>query len=334
MGVIITGTPPGGKRVKLIDELPLSTPYVVQVWPIYACNLNCKYCHFAIPIKNREHMVEEPIMDEKLFDIWMDECRMFPKLIKVVRFVGMGEPLLHPYIAEMVNSVSQYEIAERVELLTNGLALTPNVTDDLVRAGLNRLVVSVQGYREKDYVLASGRKFDFEEYISNLEYAKANKKEMHIHIKGIDVNIPDADYFYETFLPVCDTVGIEKAGPIYRGVPFNKTLRGDTEGTQYGTPRQEVRICPQPFTSMQIHPDGKVIPCYAIENKEYIGDLNEDRLYDIWHGEKMREFQRTMISGRMAYEDCVNCQIIDHRAYEEDCLDDYAPTLRELYDNL
>jgi MoaA/NifB/PqqE/SkfB family radical SAM enzyme len=40
----ISGQAPGGKRTKLADVLPLDTPFVVQIFPDYACNLRCNYC--------------------------------------------------------------------------------------------------------------------------------------------------------------------------------------------------------------------------------------------------------------------------------------------------
>jgi len=42
--VRIDGQTPGGKRNKLKDALPLDTPYMVQFFPIYACNFKCGYC--------------------------------------------------------------------------------------------------------------------------------------------------------------------------------------------------------------------------------------------------------------------------------------------------
>ena len=44
---------PGGARTPLEDRLPLSTPYVLQFFPIYACNFVCKYCHFSIEKEKR-----------------------------------------------------------------------------------------------------------------------------------------------------------------------------------------------------------------------------------------------------------------------------------------
>ena len=260
----------------------------------------------------------------------MSECQQFAKMIRVVRFVGMGEPLLHPKITDMIYSVHKYCITDSVELLTNGVNLGPPISDRLASSGLNKLLISVQGERQDMYKTASGKKFDFIRFMDNLAYTYEMKRDMHIHIKGIDCNIENEEDFYELFSPVCDTVSIEKAGPIYEGVEKNKEFKSET--TQYGAEKSDVRICPQPFTSLQLHPDGKVIPCYAIENKEYVGDCNEESLFDIWHGEKLKDFRKRMIEGRVKVnKTCANCKIITHRMYPEDSFDNAVERLKEAY---
>ena len=260
----------------------------------------------------------------------MWECQSFIKKIKVIRFVGMGEPLLHPFISYLVRSAKRYGIADKVELLTNGVSLHPAKTWSLVNSGLDRLVISVQGGRDAKYIRADGKRFNFNTYLENIIDAYNQRMNIHIHIKGIDCNIDNEDEFYDTFSPYCDTIGIEKAGPIYEGVEMNETFKPDTN--QYGVRQSDVHICPQPFTSLQLHPDGKVIPCYAIENKEYVGDCNEESLYDIWHGEKLRDFRLRMLEGRAKVnETCANCKIITHRMYPEDSLDNAVERLKEVY---
>ena len=44
----ISGQAPGGKRTALADVLPLHTPFVIQIFPVYACNFACKYCIFSV----------------------------------------------------------------------------------------------------------------------------------------------------------------------------------------------------------------------------------------------------------------------------------------------
>jgi MoaA/NifB/PqqE/SkfB family radical SAM enzyme len=58
-------------------------------------------------------------------------------------FWGFGEPLLHPDIVEMVTLAK--ELGARTELITNGLLLDREMAEGLVMAGLDTLVVSVDG---------------------------------------------------------------------------------------------------------------------------------------------------------------------------------------------
>jgi sulfatase maturation enzyme AslB (radical SAM superfamily) len=52
----ISGQAPGGKRTMLAEVLPLDTPFVVQFFPIYACNFKCGYCIFSVP-KPKRHFI-------------------------------------------------------------------------------------------------------------------------------------------------------------------------------------------------------------------------------------------------------------------------------------
>ena len=66
------------------------------------------------------------------FDLYkkcIDELALFGDQLKVLRFVGMGEPLLHKNIAEMVAYAVSRNVALRVELLTNGSLLTRQMSD-------------------------------------------------------------------------------------------------------------------------------------------------------------------------------------------------------------
>jgi len=58
--VRIDGQTPGGKRNKLKDALPLDTPYMVQFFPIYACNFKCGYCIHSVPVSQRRYITDKP----------------------------------------------------------------------------------------------------------------------------------------------------------------------------------------------------------------------------------------------------------------------------------
>mgnify|MGYP003394609575 CR=1 FL=1 len=137
--------------------------------------------------------------------------------------------------------------------------------------------------------------------------------------------------FYDAYGPVCDSMAVEHAGPIYRGAKDNDQLA--TAGmTQFGIATSEVNICPQPFSAMQVNPDGKVVPCYSIEYPCFVGDANKESLFDIWNGEKLKEFRLKMLDGRIgASANCAVCKIICHRMYPEDSLDNATERLKGVF---
>ena len=60
-----------------------------------------------------------------------------------VAFMGLGEPLLHPRFLDMVRHAKERGL--RAEVTTNALLLSPELAAGLLSAGLDQLVVSIDG---------------------------------------------------------------------------------------------------------------------------------------------------------------------------------------------
>src|SRR5512135_340975 len=102
----------------------------VYIEPTSRCNLSCHMC-----IRNSW---DEPQghMQEDTFQRLLDSLRRLEHK-PVVVFGGFGEPLFHPRIMEMVAAVR--DVAQRVEIITNGLLLTERMMDDFIRLPLDVL---------------------------------------------------------------------------------------------------------------------------------------------------------------------------------------------------
>jgi len=89
--------------------------------------------------------------------------------LRTVAFWGFGEPLLHPDIVEMVALAK--ELGAKTELITNGLLLDKEMAEGLVMAGLDTLVVSVDGTSPESYAdIRSG---------TNLHVVQENMEGLH-----------------------------------------------------------------------------------------------------------------------------------------------------------
>ena len=333
----ISGQAPGGKRTRLADVLPLATPYVVQIFPVYACNFRCNYCIHWMEENKRGFISDKKLMDLDLYKRCVDQMANFPDKIKVLRIVGIGEPLLHPNIAEMVKYTVLKEVANKVEIITNGAVLTQKMAKALISAGLTRLVVSLQGTSAEKYKKVCGADVDFDKFVENLKYFFDHKGSIEMYLKIIDCALDgkkDEQKFYKIFGDISDTIAVEHTVPIHSGVDYKKILKGkNMEVTQFGLPVKEVKICPQPFFTMQINPDGKVVPCYSFEYPGIMGDCNKQTVGEIWNGKVFRDFRKKMLDGiRDMGKPCDNCGLIKYRQFPEDDLSTDVGRLKKYYE--
>ena len=309
---------------------------MVQMFPIYACNFTCEYCFHSVPRNERGFVSDWPVMKLNLYKKCIDELAQFDDQLKVLRFVGMGEPLLHKNIAEMITYAVEKKVALRVEMLTNGSLLTNMMSDDLIDAGLSRLVISLQGISPEKFRRISNVEIDFAELVANIEYFYRHKTATHVYVKIVDYALDEIDTalkFYDIFGNICDSMAVENAVPIMPGVDYGKILKtSGGNATQFGLPVSSIDVCPQAFFTMQINPDGKVVPCYQISYPAIMGDANNQTIQEIWNGEEYANFRRTMLNGRDGANDiCATCNFIKYRLFPEDDLQDEAERLKGLY---
>ena len=110
----------------------------VYLEPTNACNLDCKTCV--------RHSWDEPegFMEWATFEAVLDGLDQATSGEPgAVAFMGLGEPLLHPRFLDMVRAVKQRGL--RAEVTTNALLLDEAMAAGLLEAGLDQLVVSIDG---------------------------------------------------------------------------------------------------------------------------------------------------------------------------------------------
>ena len=117
----------------------------LYIEPTTKCNLNCKMCF-------RHTWFDEPICDLSLEE-YRHVLETMPKSVETIFFGGMGEPLFHKDILEMIRLAA--ETGAEVELLTNGTLLTEKMTHGILDAGLTRLWISIDDLETDSSINAS-----------------------------------------------------------------------------------------------------------------------------------------------------------------------------------
>ena len=327
--VRIDGQTPGGARSRLADLVPMDTPFSVQVFPVYGCNLACVYCLHSLPIHERGFVSEKAVMDEKLFCKCIDDLKMFPRRLKMLRFAGTGEPLLHPGLANMISYARRCDIAESLDVVTNGIALTQEMSMAFVRAGLNRIRFSIQGLDDNAYAFRR-EKGIFRRLVENIRYLYHHRGDTRIYVKIIDCALPEEgeERFLEIFGDITDFIAVEHLIPAVNKIDYSRI--GDATLTQNGAKVAEAEICPQPFYMMQINPDGSVVPCCSMETVCILGNAWKESLPEIWMGERMKSFLRKQLEGKKSYFPvCAECQQYRYAMFDEDVLDGEAEKILE-----
>lgn len=327
---------PGGLRTPLSRALPLDTPFLVQIFPVYGCNFRCGYCIHALEPKQRGFMSDRPLMDLALFRRCVDQMKDFPQKLKMLRFAATGEPLLHPQIAEMVRYAKQAGIAESIDIVTNASKLTPALSQALIDAGLDRLRISVEGLSAADYRANAGATIDFDNFVENIRFFYHHCADTRIYVKIIDYMVPepeDEKRFFHLFSPISHAIAVEHLIPAIEEIDYSALADGRAlDKPQNGEQLMSAEVCPQCFYMMQVNPDGKVVPCCSMRYPKILGDVSLHSLPQLWTGPAFNQFRQDMLSSRaQASQVCAKCTLYRYDMHPEDVLDEDRDRLMQRY---
>ena len=313
------------KRKDLKKVIPLLTPYVIQIDPVNICNFRCIFCPSGDPelVKKKK----KGFMDYKLYKKIIDDLMGFENNIRCIKLWKDGEPLLNSKISDMISYAKNANIADKIELTTNGSLLNESLSKQLINAGLDRIIISLEGLSEEDYKKHAQVDINFDDFINNIRFFFKNRKHCIVHIKSIDVNLSEQDKqkFYNIFKDIADEISIEKAVPCWPG--FDCQDLSHTELNIWGENLLFKDICPLPFYHLAINAKGTIgVCCNDWEEKIVVGNALTDNIVDVWDGELLHYFQRLQLEKRRkSHPVCASCLFPDFVAV--DYLDDYSEAI-------
>lgn len=283
-------------RMNLGESIPLDTPLVIQLETSGFCNLECKFC----PCGDAEtrKMLKQDIMTEDLFDTFIAQCKEFPNKIKILRVIGVGEPLINPSIVSFVSRAKACGAFENVEITTNGVLLDAKLSDGLVAAGLDVLLVSLEATTQERFYEIAGKHVDVLALKKNLEYFFRHRKTTKLYIKTTDLAVASLPEGEETFLKeyegICDYIYVEKVienWPEFHAGAVSGSVRYSEDAYQ-----QRKQVCVQPFKLLCVAANGDVMPC-SVDWKRalWLGNIKETSLQNIWNGNSMKSLRCTLL---------------------------------------
>ena len=248
-------------------------PLLVDVELSSLCNLKCPMC-YTITDAFKEH-VDVTRMDWDLYKKIIDEIG---GKVPALRLSLRGEATLHKKFIEAIKYAKDSGIKE-VSLLTHGGKLTLPYFEKMVEAGVDWITISIDGVGDTYERVRKPLKFN--DLLDKIKAIKKYKEEHQlkrpvIKVQGIWPAVAEnPELYYSTFEPHVDLVAFN---------PLIDYLSND-KNIEY----LENFTCPQQYQRLVIGADGLVMKCSNDEeNREVIGDIKNETVHQIWHGEKMQ----------------------------------------------
>lgn len=265
------------------------------------CNLDCPMCWRTDRLqKDLFGPVED--MDLGLYRKIVDEAGEGG--VAAIKLCLLGEPLMHPDIVEIVRYAKESGVID-VIFNTNGVLLTEKMARDLLEAGIDGIFISFDSDERESYekirVGAS-----FEEVVNNVanlyRLRNSSPRYGHVHIRVSKVIFPhegqaEVERFIRFWQDKADAVG------------FNTYMKPSESGSEVAGP---CACCDMIWQRMSVMTNGDVLPCCSVNLPLYLlGNLREQSIHELWHGERMTRLREAHLSGRFReIPMCATCDYI------------------------
>lgn len=327
-------------RQNLFDIVPTNTPFTVYLEPTRICNFKCFYCMHSNKEEFSNLGYDMKNIPEETFEKIVNDLAEFPQKIKRVNFSGLGEPMANRKLPQMIKRLREKDVAERIDIISNAALLDNEFADELISAGVSKILISIQGLNDEEYFENAGVKVDFNKLVSNITYFYENKKEnQELYIKIIDVMIKDDDYkqkFFDTFGNICDNIFIEHLIVLEQQMEDKLKSIADNSKNLMNEEVEYWKSCSVPFYHLDMNLDGDIFPCPApgLPKSFAIANIHDESLLNIWNGAKRQGFLKAQLKVGVKQinwcKDCVNYMCVSS---EKECLDNHVDEILKRMEN-
>lgn len=276
------------------------------------CNLSCPQCDVGNKLTNRKNNFLEYNQYCKVMD------EIGTTLLDAI-FYFQGEPLLNKNFTNYISYAKQYNIYTITS--TNAQILNKNIAYEIVRSGLDRIIISIDGTTQEIY--EKYRKGgSIEKCIKAINYLKEIKKELKSKTPCIEAqfivfsfNEHQIDEF-KKLAPKwgADKISIKSAqihspNENFEIIPtIDKYSRYKKIDNEWKIKKDFNKSCFRAWYGMVVSADGNILPCCFDKQEKYIyGNIKDNEVENIWKNNKANNFRNTILNNRSSIDICTNC---------------------------
>lgn len=293
-------------------------PYIIIVDPLNVCNLRCPLC----PTGTGDLERKQQRMEWDTFTRTIDEVTPYAYEINLHNW---GESLLHPRIFDMIEYVNSKNIATNMS--TNFNRASDEKIDNLIKSGLEYLILSIDGITQDTYVKYRVRG-SVSKVLGNVEKLIRRRRELGSRTPFIEwqfIVFEHNAHELEAARQMAYEMGVDRFRVIPPGIPFASkepdTLKDDwflkdDEGRVEAFQGDVPTSCFYLYRSMTTNPDGGTAPCCIVYgDKNDFGDFKTQSLDEIWNNQKYQSARSLFKKGGRAVEPtiCDGCHIFKQR---------------------
>lgn len=288
-------------------------PWAASIEPTTSCNLRCPECPTGMQSLSRN----KGNMDIEIFRKVID--KLSPDLIYLTLYF-QGEPMLNPQFHEMVRIARKQHIF--VATSTNGHFLDDNNVNEIIKSGLNHLIISLDGLDQETYekYRVKGSLQKVTEGVKRLVDAKKKAKSASPFIELQFIVMRHNQHQMQQMREFARQSRVDKlsfkTAQVYNLNIENTIIPTLKDQSRYrkssdGSWVQAKKIrnrCHRIWSSIVITWDGRVVPCCYDKNADHqTGNLLEESVSSIWKNQLYSGFRRQVLKNRSEIEICRNC---------------------------
>ena len=287
-------------------------PTFVSVEPASICQLRCPECPVGMR-KGEQSGVNgkrerSVVSGERKMPraVWERTLQEITPTAHTIQFYFQGEPLLHPDLVGMISEAHAKGLYTIVS--TNAQAMTEAMADGLVSAGLDRIIVSMDGLTEESYN-AYRIGGSLEQCKAALRYLRKAKEKQHasirIELQCLRLRSNEAEWseFRRSYRRLGADKLVFKTAQLYDYEKGHALMPSDEKYSRYTKGEDGLyhrkhlsRHCLRVWTGCVITTDGEVLPCcYDKEHAHAYGNIMHTPLRELFGNERATAFRRAAI---------------------------------------
>ncbi len=287
-------------------------PYAISIEPSSICTLGCPECNTGIGITQRNHK----LMSLELYRSIIDQIS--PYLFHL-QLNFQGEAFLHPEIIEFISYARKKKVL--VSISTHAQNINKALENQILDAGLNQLIISVDGITEETYRIYR-KNASLAKTLTVVESISKLKKSLHkrfpilimqfIVFRHNENQLADLKPFaaHHGF----DKLHIKTAQFIDYGLgnpnmPKNENYnRYQWKEDRYVIKSSLPNACFSIWSKCVLTTDGEISPCCFDKNANFsYGNIANESLTKTWKNKKAYLFRKNILHNRKSNEMCCNC---------------------------